>query len=117
MKLTRKHLKTIVSFSGLGVVFLTFIVKDAQTDKLKDLVDSIEFAENTFSVRANDNDTFAELRRFERDFYEYSHPEENKLSQALGFRVRSNPLVPDTVDLFKTLDEERQIRDMFLGVS
>jgi hypothetical protein len=118
MKITRTHLQTIISLSGLAVVLLTFIVKDARTDKLKGLVDSIEFAEDSFSVHSADHDVFAELRRFERDFYEFSHPKETKLSQVVaGGTVWPNPLVPDTVDLFKTMDEERQIRDMFLGVN
>jgi len=68
-------LKLIVALTGAAVIFVTFLVKDARRDKLKELVDSVDAAENAFIIRMGNRQTLAEIKRFERQFQEFrEHP-------------------------------------------
>ena len=59
---TKRHLfkmkrgasqKRVISIVGATIIFATFLVNDAKRNHLKELADSIEAAENTFIIHAD----------------------------------------------------------------
>jgi hypothetical protein len=70
-----KHRKKILSLLGATVIFGTFLTKDLERDGLKDLVDSIDAAENAYIIRSHTQDSLEEIHRFEKKFAEFrEHP-------------------------------------------
>jgi hypothetical protein len=68
---TAKRRRRIVSLIGALIVFGTFLAKDVRRDKLKDLVDSIESAENSYLIRAGNRRTLQEIKGFEKSFSDF----------------------------------------------
>jgi len=60
---------------GATIVLFTFLAKDAERDHLKDLVDSIDSAENAFILRSQNRATIVALKKFRDEFREFrEHP-------------------------------------------
>jgi hypothetical protein len=62
--------KRLVALAGATVIFLTFLVNDAKRENMKELVDSIETAENAFQILTDSRRTYLEIKKFEQDFAE-----------------------------------------------
>jgi hypothetical protein len=74
-KITRKltvstRVKRLVAVAGATIIFLTFLVNDAKRENMKELVGSIEAAENAFQIQTDSRRTYLEVRQFEKDFAE-----------------------------------------------
>lgn len=74
-KITRKltvstKVKRLVAAAGATIIFLTFLVNDAKRENMKELVGSIEAAENAFQIQTDSRRTYLEVRQFEKDFAE-----------------------------------------------
>lgn len=68
----KRHLWAV---GGATIVFVTFLAKDAERDHLKDLVDSIDAAENAFILRSQNRATITALKTFRDEFHEFrEHP-------------------------------------------
>jgi hypothetical protein len=75
MKSRGKWKRLAISCVGVFIVFASFIVKDVQRDTYKDLLDSIDSAENAFLIRMEDRKLFNEIKGFEAEFEEFrKHP-------------------------------------------
>ena len=82
----RKHLKKLLSIFGATVILSTFVAKDAGKDKLKELVDSIDTAENAYIMRGENRRNFSEIKRFEAEFEEFrENPTKPKVAMSGGF--------------------------------
>jgi hypothetical protein len=64
------YVKRLVAVAGATIIFLTFLVNDAKRENMKELVDSIETAENAFQIQTDSRRTYLEIRKFEQDFAE-----------------------------------------------
>lgn len=62
--------KRWVAVAGATIIFLTFLVNDAKRENMKELVGSIEAAENAFQIQTDSRRTYLEVRQFEKDFAE-----------------------------------------------
>src|SRR5450432_3418599 len=70
-----RYRRRCLSAGGATIIFVTFLAKDAARDKLKSLIDSIDAAENSFIIRAEQRKAFGELKSFEDDFADFrEHP-------------------------------------------
>jgi hypothetical protein len=65
MKLTRKRLRQTFSLVGATIILATFIAKDVRTDKLKELGNAIDVAQNTFNIEYDERLTYAEIKTLE----------------------------------------------------
>src|SRR5882762_5149423 len=71
----KRELKTLASLLGAFIIFWTFVAKDMRRDKLKDLADSIDSAENAYIIRMDHRKMEEKLRAFTMDFAEFrQHP-------------------------------------------
>lgn len=59
-----KH-RRLMTFTGALIVFVTFVVKDGLREQLKDLVSSIDSAENVFAIRNDTATTATWLQRLQ----------------------------------------------------
>jgi len=66
---TRNGIRQLLSLLGATIILVTFVAKDARKDRLKDLDDSIQNAENAYLIRADERKTYQELRDFESGFW------------------------------------------------
>jgi hypothetical protein len=64
------YVKRLVALAGATIIFLTFLVNDAKRENMKELVDSIEAAENAFQIQTDSRRTYLEIKKFEQDFAE-----------------------------------------------
>jgi hypothetical protein len=70
-----RYRRRCLSAGGATIIFVTFLAKDAARDQLKSLIDSIDAAENSFIIRAEQRKAFGELKSFEDDFADFrEHP-------------------------------------------
>jgi hypothetical protein len=60
------YVKRLVAVAGATIIFLTFLVNDAKRENMKELVDSIETAENAFQIQTDSRRTYLEIRKFEK---------------------------------------------------
>jgi hypothetical protein len=60
--LSRKLTKRILSIAGATIILGTFLAKDWRKDKLKELADSINTAENTYIIRMSNSKIYAEIK-------------------------------------------------------
>jgi hypothetical protein len=75
MRLKPRQVKLLISLLGAVIVFGTFLARDTRRDKLKDLVDSIESAENAYLIRMGNRQMYEEIKRFESEFADFrEHP-------------------------------------------
>ena len=65
-RFARRH-DRLISFIGASVVLITFIVKDEIRQDLKDLVDSIDQAENVFMIRSDSRDLGEQVEHLQHD--------------------------------------------------
>ncbi len=80
-----KNRRRVISVVGATVILGTFLVKDVKRDNLKDLVGSIDAAENTYLVRKENRRNYDEVKRFEREFAEFrEHPTTPRTSSQFG---------------------------------
>jgi methyl-accepting chemotaxis protein len=56
---------------GATVILGTFLVKDVKSDSLKDLIDSIDSAENTYLIRTENHRNLRELKAYKKEFEEF----------------------------------------------
>jgi hypothetical protein len=74
-RFTRRTVRKVISLAGAVIIFATFVAKDMRRDKLKDLIDSIEYAENGYLLRMGQRQTYSEILRIENAFAEFrKHP-------------------------------------------
>jgi hypothetical protein len=67
---THNGVKQLLSLLGATIILVTFIAKDARKDRLKELGDSIQNAENAYLIRASERRAYQELRDFETGFWD-----------------------------------------------
>lgn len=65
-RFARRH-DRLISFIAASVVLITFIVKDEIRQDLKDLVDSIDQAENVFMIRSDSRDLGEQVEYLQQD--------------------------------------------------
>ncbi len=53
----------LVSILGATIILGTFVVKEARKDKLKDLIDSVDAAENAYMIRIDDRKNYMALQQ------------------------------------------------------
>jgi hypothetical protein len=70
-KPTRKDIKMMLSITGATMLLGTFIVKDVREDKAKELVASINTAENVFISRTAERRIYDQMKQFESEFLDY----------------------------------------------
>ena len=63
--------KRVWAIVGATIILGTFLVKDVMRDNLKDLVDSIDAAENTYLIRTETRRNYDEIQQFEKEFAEF----------------------------------------------
>lgn len=116
LRFTRKRLRMAISLSGAVIVILTAVVKDNRTDRLKELIGSVEATDTIFAVRTDDRDTFASLRRIEHETYNLQHPlKPGTLAESL--RTWPDPHTADWIDLNKAFDQQRAAVGLFVSVN
>ena len=70
MLVLKKHHR-LISVAGALILFVTFLAKDAKRDRLKELGDSIDSAENAFIIRAENKRMYEALQTLGRNFDDF----------------------------------------------
>jgi hypothetical protein len=107
MKSFRERLKPILSISGATIVLATFFINDSKREGMKDLGDSIESAENAYSIGLENRHTMAELQGLKDEFERFAaHPTSPIVFMEGGSSSFSAPdslaIDSDAVDLMLT---------------
>lgn len=55
---------------GATIILVTFIAKDARTEKVKELGDSLELAQNRFDIEMQERKTYNAVRLLDREIYD-----------------------------------------------
>ncbi len=110
--------KRVWAILGATVILGTFLVKDVKRDNLKELVDSIVAAENTYLIRTEDRRNYDEFKRFEKEFAEFrKHPTTPVIRSGGGSGDESFNLVGDGEidwEAFNTANEEQTANNELL---
>jgi hypothetical protein len=75
LKIQRKYVKLALSIAGPTVILVSFFANDSQREGLKELIDSIDSAENAYVIQMEDRTNHESVTRLTKEFEEFAaHP-------------------------------------------
>jgi hypothetical protein len=116
LKLLFQRHRQLVKYLGAVIVFATFVAKDGKRDTLKDLVASLETAENTFVLREENQFVESRISELERSFKEFSEESHKSKPDTEWFEEKLNNALhqvqPDLVALAMRINNIERILEV-----